>query len=110
MSKLFTLQEAAKEIGISRTLLFAFLRKNDFLNKFNLPRERYVAKDLFHTRHLKFFHPVLGEQISSRTLITKKGIDYIHELLRHKAPETLCPRNSLAANEDRANSCTRASA
>lgn len=110
MSKLFTLQEAAKEIGISRTLLFAFLRKSGFLNKFNLPYERYIAKDLFHIRHLKFDHPALGERISSRTLISRKGIDYIHELLRHKAPETLCPRNSLAANEDGTHSSSKKSA
>lgn len=110
MSQLMSIQAAAKEIGIKPFKLFAFLRDNDFLNKFNLPRERYIVKDLFHIRHTKFEHPVLGEQISSRTMITRKGIEHIHELIRHKAPEALRARNCSTANESTTEKSIRASA
>lgn len=110
MSQLFTIQDAAKQIGVKPFMLFIFLRENDFLSKRNLPRTRYIVKDMFHIRHTKFKHPVLGEQVSSRTFMTPKGIDHIHELIRHKAPEALCAGNRTAANETTDSACIRTSA
>lgn len=110
MNTLLTIQDAAKIIGICPRKLFQFLREQDFLTKFNLPRERHIAKDLFHIRHKKFTHPALGEQVSSRAMITQKGIKHVHELIRNKAPEALRARNSPAANEGTASQSTRASA
>lgn len=110
MSQLLTIKQAAQQIGVKPFMLFAFLREHDFLSKFNLPRDRYIIKDYFHIRHKRFDHPVLGEQVSSQTLITQKGIAHIYELIRHKAPEALCARNSRAANEGTQSQSTRASA
>tara|TARA_R110001599_G_scaffold100770_9_gene258128 strand:+ start:1185 stop:1517 length:333 start_codon:yes stop_codon:yes gene_type:complete len=110
MRELFTIQAAARKIGINPHRLFQLLREYDFLNKANLPRDRYIMKDLFHIRHRTFEHPVLGPQVSSRAMITHKGIKHVHELIQHKAPEALCARNSSAANESGTENSTRKSA
>jgi len=104
MSDLFTVQNAAKILGIRPISFFALLRDRNFLTKANLPRNQHIAHGLFHIKHHPWTHPTQGKKISSRAMITTEGIKYFDRYLKHEAPETLRKRNRQSANEDCAHS------
>lgn len=96
----FTIQQAAQLLGIKPKGFFRFLRQHGFLSQHNLPHTLFIQKELFEISHVKWLHPAnQTEQISSRALLTQKGVAYFDELLRQHAPQALRQRNRTAANE-----------
>ena len=74
------LNEAAHAFKIGRNTLFKRLRGFGILMKNNLPYQRYMEQGLFRV----IFVPVsIGEKIENKpkTLVTVKGLEYIHKKL-----------------------------
>ncbi|WP_169794186.1 phage regulatory protein/antirepressor Ant [Alicyclobacillus shizuokensis] len=82
-----TVGTVAKELGIGPNKLFAFLREKKVLMsssgaRWNLPYQEYIDAGYFEVRQYTITHKQSGIENKSQTLVTAKGLDFIHRLLR----------------------------
>lgn len=79
----FDMNTAAKILnypGYGRTKLFQFLRDKKVLMKNNLPYQEHIEAGRFEVSEREFY--IEGEvNISRKTVVTQKGLDYIRKLL-----------------------------
>lgn len=71
----------AKLIGYGPYKLFAFLREMKILRNNNEPYQAYIDRSYFDVRLYSISHTSGEIENKSQTLVTPKGIDYIHKLL-----------------------------
>ncbi|SFU70037.1 Rha family transcriptional regulator [Alicyclobacillus macrosporangiidus] len=72
----------AKSLGIGRNKLFAFLREQKVLRHNNEPYQEYIDRGYFRVRQYSITHFHDGIENKAQTLVTAKGMDFIHRLLR----------------------------
>lgn len=75
------LNRAAKELGIGRNKMMAFLREKKILMNSNLPYQTYLDADYFDIHVGTYEHPTKGAQITHTTRVFQKGVDFIRRLL-----------------------------
>ena len=71
-------EKAAKALGIGRNTLYKFLRDNGIWTKDNIPYQRFINQELFKVVH----KTIIGVGVTSVTLFTTKGVDYIADKLK----------------------------
>jgi Rha family phage regulatory protein len=77
----FTMERVSKTIGYGRNKLFEFLREQKILRSNNLPYQEYIDRGYFDVRQYSITHLTSGIENKTQTLVTPKGMSYIHELL-----------------------------
>lgn len=77
-----SMQDAAKQLGISRKKLFGLLRKHGYLNADNTPRHHLVQEGLFTVDTRAFDNRVSGiRRQYAVTLVTGAGLCWLHTLI-----------------------------
>ena len=75
----------AKSLSVGPNKLFAFLREHHILisqgAKYNLPYQEYLDRGYFEVRQYTITHKTSGIENKTQTLVTPKGVAYIHKLL-----------------------------
>lgn len=75
--------------GFGRNNLFEFLRNEGVLMNGNIPKQRYVDAGYFRVIEQKWTDKNLETQISIKTLVYQKGLDWIRKLIeKQKANRT----------------------
>lgn len=74
----------AKALGVGRNKLFAFLRENKILMANNLPYQEFLERGYFEVRQYTITHLTSGLENKTQTMVTPKGMAYIHRLLQEK--------------------------
>jgi anti-repressor protein len=77
----FTMERVSKTIGYGRNKLFAFLREHKILRTNNLPYQEFIDRGYFDVRQYTVTHLTSGVENKTQTLITPKGMAYIHKML-----------------------------
>lgn len=77
----FTMERVSKTLGYGRNKLFEFLREQKILRSNNLPYQEYVDRGYFAVRQYSITHYTTGIENKTQTLVTPKGMAYIHDLL-----------------------------
>ena len=75
----FDMADVAKvcDLGIGRNLLFQFLRENNILRDNNTPYQQFVDNGYFRVIESKYNKPDGSVNISLKTVVYQKGIDFI---------------------------------
>lgn len=81
MGKFSKLVKDEKVFDGGRNTLFQWLRENRYLNKENIPYQRYIDQGIFEIKEGTYKTPY-GTKISITTLVTGKGQIYLIEKLR----------------------------
>ena len=81
MGKFSKLVKDEKVFDGGRNTLFQWLRENKYLNKENIPYQRYIDQGIFEIKEGTYKTPY-GTKISITTLVTGKGQIYLIEKLR----------------------------
>jgi anti-repressor protein len=76
-----TMMHVAKALKIGRNKLFDFLREVKILMKNNLPYQEYIDRGYFNVRQYSITHFTTGIENKTQTLVTPKGMAYIHKAL-----------------------------
>lgn len=84
----YTLQEAAREIGMGERAVFRTLRRRRVLSKSNTPGARYKRAGYFVERERVFNHPTVGAKPYSQTLVTGPGLEWLRTLLAEECGTT----------------------
>lgn len=75
----------AKTLGIGPNKLFSFLREKKILishgSRYNQPYQEYIDRGYFEVRQYTITHFTQGIENKAQTLVTAKGMAYIHRLL-----------------------------
>lgn len=79
-----TMAQVAKALGTGRNRLFALLRRRKVLMNNNLPYQEYLERGYFKVREVPTTQGTRVINVT-QTLVTSKGIDYIHHLLTNEA-------------------------
>lgn len=77
----FTMEKVSKTLGYGRNKLFQFLRDQKVLRHNNMPYQRFIDSGYFDVRQYTITHKTSGLENKTQTLITPKGMAYIHKLL-----------------------------
>lgn len=77
----FTMERVSKTIGYGRNKLFDFLREIKVLRANNMPYQEYLDRGYFDVRQYSITHLTSGIENKTQTLVTPKGMAYIHKLL-----------------------------
>lgn len=76
----------AKTLGVGPNKLFIFLRERKILishgSRFNLPYQEFIDRGYFEVRQYTITHLTSGVENKTQTLITAKGVAFIHKLLQ----------------------------
>lgn len=67
--------------NIGRNKLFEFLRDRKILQRDNLPFQSYIDRGYFRVIEVKYTKPDGSTNISLKTLVHQKGVNYINKLL-----------------------------
>lgn len=78
----FTMERVSKTLNYGRNKLFQFLREQKILRANNLPYQEYIDRGYFNVRQYSITHLTQGIENKTQTLVTPKGMAYIHDLLR----------------------------
>lgn len=75
----FDMADVAKvcDLGIGRNLLFLFLRENNILRENNTPYQQFIDNGYFRVIESKYNKPDGSVNISLKTVVYQKGIDFI---------------------------------
>lgn len=79
-----TMEEAAKNldyVNVGRNKLFEILRNEHILKSDNLPYQEYIDRGYFRVIQSKWTDKYLQPQISYKTLVYQKGMNYIDKKL-----------------------------
>lgn len=71
--------------NIGRNKLFEFLRDKKILQKDNIPFQMYIDRGYFRVVEVKFTKPDGSTNISLKTLVYQRGVNYINKLLSEVA-------------------------
>lgn len=77
--KCFDMADVAKvcNLGIGRNILFQFLRESKVLRENNTPYQQYIDSGYFRVIESKYNKPDGSVNISLKTVVYQKGIDFI---------------------------------
>lgn len=77
-----TISEVAQQFGVSRTRVFALLRKHDVIGSQRLVRAKYLHEGYFmHEQRIRF-HPGLDKEVPYQVVtVTEKGRSLIQDLI-----------------------------
>lgn len=75
----FDMADVAKvcDLGIGRNLLFQFLRENNILRENNTPYQQFIDNGSFRVIESKYNKPDGSVNISLKTVVYQKGVDFI---------------------------------
>lgn len=76
-----TMERVSKTLGYGRNKLFQFLRDQKVLRSNNLPYQEYLNRGYFDVRQYSITHTTSGIENKTQTLVTPKGLAFIHKLL-----------------------------
>jgi Rha family phage regulatory protein len=80
----FTMERVSKTLGYGRNKLFEFLREIKVLRGNNLPYQEYIDRGYFAVRQYSVTHYTTGIENKTQTLVTPRGMAFIHEsLVKH---------------------------
>ncbi len=79
-SQRYTVQEAAKMMGVGSITLFRTLREANVINVNNTPYQQYIDQGILAVKQREWATST-GPRFYSRTMITNKGIKWIQEHL-----------------------------
>lgn len=80
-----TIQQVAKILNTGPVKLFDYLRQQGFLMRNNQPYQKWIDQGLFKVAERVRFDPDTKEPITyTRTLVTGKGLHYLHEHMSAK--------------------------
>ncbi|MED1792851.1 phage antirepressor KilAC domain-containing protein [Brevibacillus nitrificans] len=79
-----TAAKVLKIPGIGRNKLFEFLRDEEILMTNNQPFQRYIDAGYFRVIEQKYSKPDGSTNISIKTLVYQKGLDYIRKSINKK--------------------------
>ena len=68
-------------MGVGRNTLFKILRDNKILMHDNIPYQEFIDRGYFRTIEQKYNKPDGSTQISIKTVVYQKGLDFIRKLL-----------------------------
>lgn len=91
-----TLQQTAKQLGITRPALIKLMREAELLNSQNLPSHPMRDKFYLQTKESQWFHPECGMQHSASTRVTQAGINWLADKLGLPRPEVAEERPRVA--------------
>lgn len=77
----FTMERVSKTLGYGRNKLFEFLREIKVLRSNNMPYQEYLDRGYFDVRQYSITHMTSGIENKTQTLVTPKGMSYIHDKL-----------------------------
>lgn len=80
-----TMEKVAKSLGTGRNNLFKLLREKKILRENNLPYQEYMDRGYFDVRQYSITHFTTGIENKHQTLVTPKGVAYIHKILNESA-------------------------
>ncbi len=89
-----SVQEIAKVLGMGPNKLFDFLRGQGMLMCNNLPYQQYVDAGLFRVVERQYTDPYGESRISTRTLISGKGLAHIQRHIQALMPVLKFPNAS----------------
>ena len=78
---IYTMQTAARMLGIGPNRLFARLRDMRILNRNNIPYRRYIDQGYFTVHRGEWHHHTIGRRHYARTLVTDKGINWLEGIV-----------------------------
>lgn len=79
-----TMMAVAKALKIGRNKLFALLREQKVLMLNNMPYQAYIDRGYFEVRQYTITHFTTGLENKTQTMVTPKGMGWIHTLLTAK--------------------------
>lgn len=79
-----TMMAVAKALDVGRNKLFALLREKKVLMQNNLPYQSYIDRGYFEVRQYTITHFTSGLENKTQTMVTPKGIGWIHTLVTAK--------------------------
>jgi len=86
----YTVQEAAKLIGIGSKKLFILLKEKNILDINNLPKRNYTEAGYLKTKLSSWTHPTTGQyQIRSRPIVTSKGVKWLKKMVDNQQTNPL---------------------
>lgn len=77
----FTMERVSKTLGYGRNKLFEFLREIKVLRSNNMPYQEFLDRGYFDVRQYSITHMTSGIENKTQTLVTPKGMSYIHDKL-----------------------------
>lgn len=77
----YTLDQTAKLLHVGRNTMTRTLRQRGVFDSTNKPQGRYSGAGYFVVCHKAFRHPVKGDQVYHRTLVTSSGLLMIGRML-----------------------------
>lgn len=82
----YTVQTAAKMLGIGSKHLFEILRNKKIIDHHNLPYQRYIDGGLLavRTSSWRYNENDTGTHFYGRTMVTENGIEWLSELLQEE--------------------------
>ncbi|TLP41057.1 phage antirepressor KilAC domain-containing protein [Arcobacter arenosus] len=82
----FDMAKVAKVLdkNIGRNKLFEFLREKKVLQKDNIPFQTFIDRGYFRVIESKYTKPDGSTNISLKTLVYQKGVNYINKLLERE--------------------------
>lgn len=83
-----TMGHIAKSLNIGRNILFKKLREAKILMANNLPYQQYIDRGYFNVRQYSITHLTSGIENKTQTLVTAKGMAYIHKLIQDGVNKT----------------------
>jgi len=84
-----TIGQAAKQLGMGQRKLFSFMRDQKIIFKdkitgCNLPFSRFVDQGYLSTKNSSWEQEGIGERVSTKTMVTTKGLIWLQELINKK--------------------------
>jgi len=87
----YSVQDAAKLIGIGSKKLFKYLREQNVLNKNNVPYQSYIDNGYLKVEASNWNHPTVGTKLYAKTVVTVKGVEWLqkkinpeHQVINHE--------------------------
>lgn len=79
----YTLQSAAKMLGVGPNRLFRTLRERRVLSKDNIPYQRYIDQGYLKVNTGHFQHPGVGVKYYARVTVTNQGLVWLAKIVDH---------------------------
>ena len=79
----YSMQTAAKLIGIGPNKLFRFLRSKKVLDQNNMPYQRYIDRGYLKVEIGHWEHDIVGTRFYGRPFVTAQGIEWLQRLINN---------------------------
>lgn len=86
-----SIDQAAKVLGTGQRRLFRLLRDRKVLRPDNLPYQQYIDRGLFRVAEKPYLDAAGNGRLSSKTVVTGKGLVYLQRLLSREVGQVEIP-------------------